>query len=334
MADQPRWRTPLCPRPGEDQGDPFVVEAPAGATGSRYYVYVSAPGFPVYSGDDLLDPSSWRRVGESYPGLGRDRWCWAPCVRYVPTAPRPWVMLYSRAVGAGDPAGHQGHKIRRADAQQPQGPFRDSGEVLTAELDFAIDPDVRVTPHGQTRLVFATDFVQDEPYGTGLVEADIDSELRRLSSEVQVVARGRADWQVYDPHRSMPWKHIPGVRWDRGDTVRWTTVEGPAGFTSPDGRAMVLYSGGNFAGLYGLGVLVEDRPGRWVDLSRSAEDLLLAPVPGAGLYGPGHCSVLTARGGDRFVCYHFRVQPQSPRQFTVVPLHWDHAKDRPCLTQD
>ena len=39
-------------------------------------------------------------------------------------------------------AAHIGHAIRRADAVAPEGPFQDSGEVLTPDLDFAIDPDV------------------------------------------------------------------------------------------------------------------------------------------------------------------------------------------------
>ncbi|MEP6853546.1 MAG: family 43 glycosylhydrolase [bacterium] len=331
-TDRPRWRSALCPYPEEDQGDPFLVEAPPDAgVVARYYVYVSAEGFPVYAGDDLADASSWRRIGESCPGLGRDPWCWAPCVRYIPGLARPWVMLYSRGAGAGDPAGHQHHQIRRADAARPEGPFRDSGEVLTPDLDFSIDPDVRVLPDGRLRLLFATDFVVDEPLGTGLVEADVDDELRRLTSALTVVARGHADWQVFDPQRSMPWKDVPGVQWDRGDTVRWTTLEGPAACTSPAGRPVVLYSGGNFTGRYGVGMVVEEASGQWHDVTASGDHLVLAPHPEVGLVGPGHCSVLTAPDGSTFLCYHFRPAPGEPRQFTVMALLWDADTDEPYV---
>jgi GH43 family beta-xylosidase len=323
----------LVPEPATDQGDPFLLEVPASERANhrfRYYVYVTGTGFPVYGSDDLLGPSGWRRVGESFPGLSRQHWCWAPCVRYVPGLVRPWVMLYSKAAGAGELLGHQRHRILRADSVSPAGPFRDSGEVLTAELDFAIDPDVRLAPDGTSWLLFATDFVQDEPYGTGIVQARISPDLRALESAPVVLARPRADWQLYEANRSMPWKQIPGVRWDRSETVRWSTIEGPAALESPGGRLVVLYSGGNYAGFYGIGVLAGTPDGGWVDLSPRPEDCLLAPRPAAGLFGPGHCSALTS-DGQSVLCYHFRHRPDAPRQFGIVALGWHSDTDLPYL---
>src|SRR3954452_20166744 len=177
--------TPFVPEPAVDQGDPFLLEVPVEQRSAglfRFYVYVSAPGFPVYGSDELLDPAGWRRVGDSFPGLGVDRWCWAPCVRYLPGLPRPWVMLYSRARGAGELEGHQQHRLRRADSTSPAGPFADSGEELTPDLDFAIDPDVCDDAAGLGWLYFAMDFVSDEPYGTGIVRARTSPDLRRLES--------------------------------------------------------------------------------------------------------------------------------------------------------
>jgi len=66
----------------------------------------------------------------------------------------------------------------------PAGPYVDSGEVLTADLDFAIDPDVRLRPDGTAVLTFATDYVDEQPYGTGLAEAPLDAELRRITGPV------------------------------------------------------------------------------------------------------------------------------------------------------
>jgi glycosyl hydrolase family 43 len=323
--------TPLCPEPAIDQGDPFLLEVPAVARAGlpfRFYVYVTAVGFPVYGANELLDPASWQRVGDSYPGAGVDRWCWAPCVRYIAGLDRPWVMLYSKADGAGEPAGHQGHRIMRADSTAPAGPFRDSGEILTSELDFAIDPEVCTRADGSTWLLFAADFVTDEPYGTGIVEARINAELRALESAPVVVARPSAPWQVYDPHRSMPWKTIPGVRWDQSQTVAWSTIEGPAALTSPHGREVILYSGGNFSGFYGIGVIAEGPHGQRDDLSPTPEHVLLGPQPDAGLFGPGHCSVLVSSGAT-YMCYHFRRRESSPRQFAIVPLAWDADTDLP-----
>ncbi len=238
-------------------------------------------------------------------------------------------MLYSRARGAGEVDGHRDHKIHRADSERPEGPFVDSGEVLTPDLDFAIDADVHPGPDGGSLLTFAADYVAEEPYGTGLVQAGISADLRRLSTPPRPVARPRADWQLYDPARSLPWKAIPGVSWTAGRTVRWYTMEGPVALTSPGGRPTMLYSGGNFAGFYGIGVLRQDPAGRWHDLSPTPDDCLLAPMPERGVHGPGHCSVL-ATGGRQLMCFHFRVSPDGPRRFGIVPLEWDRS-DRPYV---
>lgn len=318
-----RFGTPLAPEPDVDQGDPYLVEVPPGVDSRyRWYVYVTGAGFPVYGSEDLL---RWDRLGDSLAAAG-DAWCWSPCVRYVPGSPRPWVMLYSRARGVGEVDGHRDHRLRRADSAHPEGPFVDSGEELTPELDFAIDADVSAGPAG-LRLAFAADYTGDEPYGTGLWEAGITADLRRLTGPPRPVARSRSDWQLYDPARSMPWKRIPGVDWSAGDTVRWYTMEGPVALRSPAGRRTMLYSGGNFAGFYGVGALREE-PGRgWVDLSPTPAECLLAPMPERGVHGPGHCSVLDAAGGQ-LLCFHFRTDPDRPRQFGILPLRWDDA-DRP-----
>jgi arabinan endo-1,5-alpha-L-arabinosidase len=319
----------LAPEPDVDQGDPFLL---CDDTGSRacFFVYVTSPGFPVYAADDLLDPAAWHRVGDSMPDMDPQRWHWAPCVRHVPGLNRPWVMLYSKARGSGPVDGHIEHRIFRADSESPTGPFIDSGEVLTPDLDFAIDPEVHRRADGSTWLYFAQDFVGDEPYGTGIVAAPISADLRHLEQPPAPVARPSADWQVYDEHRSMPWKSIPGIEWLDGTTVRWSTIEGPAALTSPRGAEVLLYSGGNFAGFYGIGRISQDEAGRWVDRTPTPVEALLGPRPDEGLIGPGHCSVLQ-RDGATYCCYHFRAEPDAPRQFGIVPLRWDPISDLPEL---
>src|SRR5688500_6683427 len=138
---------PLHPEPA-DQGDPYLLAVPEGVPAAhRYYVYVTrdetsdgrggrpSPGaFPVYASDDL---ATWTAMGPSLREDATRRAHWAPCVWHVPGLDRPYVMLYSRSVGIGEEA-HVGHAIRRADAERPEGPFVDSGHVLTPDTDFAI----------------------------------------------------------------------------------------------------------------------------------------------------------------------------------------------------
>ncbi len=317
-----------CAEPNVDQGDPFIFRAPDGPGTWRYYVIVTGPGFPVYSSTDPGRAGSWERMGESFPGIGVHPWAWAPCVRFVPGLERPWVMLYSLAAGSGDPGGHQFHRILRADSLRPEGPYADSGDVLTADLPFAIDPDVTLRADGSLHFSCAADYTDAAPYGTGLFEAPIAQDLRSLLEPLRPMARATADWQVYLPDRSMPWLRIDGVDWDRGDTVRWHTMEGPAGLVSPGGQDFALYSGGNFADLYAIGLLSRNDDGHWTDLSADYTDCLLSQRPADDLWGPGHCSVV-----DRYVAYHFRARPELPRQFALAELVWN-VDDRPAIREE
>jgi len=314
---------PLLPEP-IDQGDPFLLEAPS-ASGAmhRFYVYATGPdpengwAFPLYGSDDL---STWRRIGMS---LQSDRTGshWAPCVRYVPALARPWVMLYSSAVGFRD-EGHIGHTLRRADAERPEGPFVESGEVLTPDLDFAIDADVYRMPDGGLRVAYAMDFVEDEPYGTGIVEAPISDDLTTITGERRLLARPQFDWHVYDAARVMPWKTIPGIDWSRR-AVRWHTVEAPVGgIVSPGGRPVYLYSGGCFFGFYAVGALVEEN-GVLHDVTDGEHNFVVRPEPVAGFFGPGHCSYLRVEGEGDLIMLHARFgSADSLRQMCLGRLVW------------
>ena len=321
----PRYR-PLLPE-ARDQGDPYALVPPPDA-GARFRCYVYTTGeepaagaaFPVYGSDDLI---AWHAIGESL-AVGEPTAHWAPCVVYRPDLDpaRPYVMLYSRAVGVGEQA-HVGHAIRRAVAAQPEGPFEDTGHVLTPELDFAIDPDVYRAPDGSLRLAFAMDFVDDEPYGTGIVEADLAEDLTHVIGEPRVLARPRHPWHVYEAERVMPWKAIPGVDWsDPARTVRWHTVEAPVGgLRSPTGDPVYLYSGGCFWGFYAVGALVE-RHGILEDVTDGERNFVIQPDPQRGFYGPGHCSLLRMDGRD-FLLLHARFgAPHAKRQMCLAPVGW------------
>lgn len=313
---------PLLPE-DEDQGDPFLF-APPPEAGARFRYYVYATGeqpaagiFPTYGANDL---TTWERIGFAFPAslpLAH----WAPCVAYLPGLARPYVMLYSRAIGLDEEA-HVGHVIRRADATAPEGPFADSGEALTTGYDFAIDPDVYRRPDGTLMLAFAVDFVEDEPYGTGIVEAPVAEDLTAIHGEPRLLARPSRDWHVFDAARVMPWKTIPGVDWAR-QTVRWHTVEAPVGgLRSPAGAPVYLYSGGCFFGFYAVGALRETADGL-EDVTDGERNFVVRPEPERGFHGPGHCSYLRLDGGEEVLMLHARFgSPEAPRQMCLARLRW------------
>jgi len=324
---------PLYPE-AADQGDPYLLAVPDGvAAAHRFYVYVTrdetsdgrggraTPGaFPAFASDDLV---AWHALGPSLDGDATRRAYWAPCVRHVPGLARPWVMLYSCSAGVGEEA-HIGHTIRRADAERPEGPFVDSGHVLTPDADFAIDADVYRAPDGSLRMAYATDFVADAPLGTGIVEVAVSDDLTRALSAATVLARPSEPWHLYDPARRMPWKRIAGVDWTV-DTVEWSTVEAPVGgLVNPRGRRVWLYSGGCYFGFYAVGALVEDDAGRPVNATRDGRGFVLRADPERGFHAPGHCAWFRGPDGGDYLITHARYgSPTAPRNATIVELRWD-----------
>ena len=312
---------PLCPE-RQDQGDPYILTVPDGIDAPyRYYVYTTGQwpdrgtAFPLYGSNDLL---TWRRLGEA---LKTDAGAahWAPCVVYRPGLKRPFVMLYSRSADLEN--GHAGHKIRRADSASPGGPFEDSGEVLTSNMSWAIDPDVYTGQDGRLKMAFCLDFVENAPLGTGIVEADINDDLSAISHQVRLLARPQYEWQVFDPARVMNWMTIPGVAKDQA--VRWSTIEATAGgLVSPKGEQVYLYSGGCFYGFYAVGALVgNDR--HLTDVSNGAANFVIQPHPERGFYAPGHCSILKLAEDEIYLMLHARFgDPNNPRQMCLAPLTW------------
>jgi len=332
-APRPVSYRPLFPEPA-DQGDPFLLAVPEGVPAAhRFYVYVTrdetsdgrggtaTPGaFPAFASDDLV---TWHPLGPSLRGDATRHAFWAPCVWYAPGLERPFVMLYSHGAGIGEQA-HIGHQIRRADAERPEGPFVDSGHVLTPDSDFAIDADVYRAPDGSLRMAYAADFVGDPPFGTGIVEVAVSEDLTRVLSAPTVLARPSEDWHLYDGARRLPWKRIPGVDWST-DTVVWNTVEAPVGgLVSPRGRRVYLYSGGCYFGFYAVGALVEDDAGQLVNVTRGDRGFVLRSLPEHGIHAPGHCAWFRTADGRDWLVTHARFgSPTAPRNATIVELRWD-----------
>ena len=323
---------PLFPE-AADQGDPYLVAVPDGvAAAHRFYVYVTrdetsdgrggrpeAGVFPAFASDDLV---TWKALGPTLEGDGLRKAYWAPCVRYVPGLERPWVMLYSTSIGIGELA-HIGHTIRRADSRRPEGPFVDSGHLLTPDADFAIDADVYRGPDGALRMAYATDFVHSAPLGTGIVEVHVSEDLTQVLSPPALLARPSEPWHLYDAARRMPWKDIPGVDW-RIDTVEWSTIEAPVGgLVSPTGKRTWLYSGGCYFGFYAVGALVENESGVIVNVTRHDRNFVLRADPDRGFHAPGHCAWFRAEGRDFLITHARYGSPTAPRNATIVELRWN-----------
>lgn len=316
-----------------DQGDPNIFEVPEAHRSKypyRYYAFVTDdsdygrkthPGFafPCYGSNDLF---SWTQLSVSLT-CDNDAARWAPCVNFLAHLERPFVMLYSRARGKNDEA-HVQHKIRRADSVAPEGPYVDSGEILTADLDFAIDPNIYRDQNGTLTMAFATDFVDGNPIGTGLAALPVSDDLRTSLGGMRVIARAKADWQMYDASRVMPWKEIPNVSWDRGDRVRWHCMEGPVGgITGPTGRRFCFYSSGNYSHFYAVGILEELEDGTFKDLSIDPTNCLLAPEPEKSFFSVGRIGVVHAPDGETYASFHARFgSPEAPRRLGLALLNW------------
>ena len=149
---------PLFPE-AADQGDPYLLAIPPGVPAAyRFYVYVtrdetsdgrggtaSAGAFPAFASNDL---ATWTPLGPSLQGDATRHAFWAPCVRYVPGLPRPYVMLYSHGAGTGEQA-HIGHQIRRADAEQR----KFTAGTTTTFFVFQAQRDLAVARNNELRAV-------------------------------------------------------------------------------------------------------------------------------------------------------------------------------------
>jgi beta-xylosidase len=134
--------------------------------------------------------------------------------------------------------------IRVATSKQPQGPYLDSGKMLTSE-QFAIDAHVFRDDDGQHYLFYATDFLEHSHIGTGTV-VDRFVNPFTLEGDPKPVTRAKYDWQVYDPERK-----------EKGG-VRWHTVEGPC-VLKRKGVYYEMFSGGNWQNKsYGVSYAITD----------------------------------------------------------------------------
>lgn len=281
--------------------DPFVLRADDG----RYVMYGTSPELPrdgrafqMLVSDDL---ATWHDAGGALAmpsALEEGMEYWAPEVAFAQG--RYW-MYYSR--GMGD----TGHQIRVASSVSPTGPFEDTGDVLTSDLPFAIDPSPYQDADGSWWLFYATDVVEGERPGT-VVAVQRLRDMTHLEGSRTIVLRASADWQRYESGRNI-----------YGGTHDWHTLEGPAVLDDGHGGCILLYSGGNWQ-TPGYGVAVATAPspsGPWLQDPEAQPVITSAST---GLIGPGHCSVLTDATGEHQLFLHAWDEALIRRQPHRLPL--------------
>jgi beta-xylosidase len=289
--------------------DPFVLKS----HGIYYAVGTGGGGnggkqpdgrvFPLLRSTDLVH---WEYRGGALTPLGTGAFdYWAPEI----AEKEGRFYLYYSALEPGETH----HRLRVAVADDPEGPYTDTGRLLLPEEPFSIDAHpFRDPADNRWYLFFARDYF-DGRAGTGLAVAPLADDMLSLSGPVQTVLRASADWHIFERNRPL-YDQV----WEA-----WHTVEGA--FVVPyAGCYYLLYSGGRWEGPdYGVGFAVADSVmGPYYEEPGLPGPTVLRGVEGKVL-GPGHNSVV--RGPDDqslYVVYHAWDTERTARRMCIDPLVW------------
>jgi beta-xylosidase len=279
--------------------DPFVLRHDG-----WYYAYGtdvradSRLAFEVLRSRDLV---AWNSLGRCLADLVRpSRDYWAP---EVAVDDGRFHLYYS--VGVED----RDHRLRVATARRPEGPFVDSGRVLTPDERFAIDASPFRDDDGQWYLFYARDRLEGERVGTSLV-VDRLVDMHALAGDPVPVLSATKDWQLFRAQREM-----------YGQVYDWYTLEGPF-VVKRFGRYWCFYSGGAWTGPgYGVSWAVADSPlGPWTEPPGDGPALLRTR---AGIVeGPGHNSIVVGPDGEDWIVYHAWDPKRTMRRMCIDRLEW------------
>ena len=303
-------RTYTNPVYAGDMPDPSVERI-----GSYYYAFGTTGNnrlldgriFTLLRSRNLVD---WQPLGGALvpPSENVNYQYWAPSI-----AENQGKYYLYYAMGGVEP---EHFVIRVGISDKPQGPYLDSGAILTdcESNRFTIDPFPFRDSDGRWYLFYACDFPYESPglhAGTGIV-VDRLINMTRLGCDRQVVVRPAYDWTLYESNR---WMSV------FDGTFNWHTIEGPC-VLKHNGKFYCFYSGSNWqTSRYGEDYVVADNP--------------LGPYTGAGdraralhgipdkVRGPGGISIVT--GPDRksqFIVYHAWDQQMKKRQMCIDRLVW------------
>ena len=279
--------------------DPFVLRHEG-----WYYAYGtdtiadSPRAFEVLRSRDLV---TWNSLGRCLGDLVRtSRDYWAP---EVAEHDGRFYLYYS--VGVGD----VGHSIRVATATRPEGPFTDTGRVLTPHERFAIDAHPFRDADGAWYLFYARDVLDGDRIGTSIA-VDRLVDMVTLAGEPRPVLRATADWQLFAAGREI---------YER--VVDWYTLEGPF-VVRRNGRLWLFYSGGAWTGPgYGVSYAVAGHPlGPWTEPAPNGPAVMRSRR--GELEGPGHNSVVVGPDGADYLVYHAWDRAHTARRMCVDRLEW------------
>jgi GH43 family beta-xylosidase len=287
--------------------DPFVLKSQG-----NYYAYGTGPVeqggrvFPVLKSSDLIH---WESLGGALEPLTNP-----PALNYwAPEAAERdgrFYLFYSASTTQSD----EHHRLRVALSDSPAGPFRDTGKILIPQLGFTIDASPFRDPNsGKFYLYFATDYEQEEPYGTGLAVVELADDMLSAASDPRPVSRASASWQVYENNRNYKGRVWPA----------WHCVEGPS-VLYHGGKYYCLYSAGAWYGEnYGVGFAVADHPmGPWRDDYAVHGPAVLKGIPGK-VVGPGHNSTVVGPDGQTdYMIYHAWDPDKTARRMCIDPIRW------------
>jgi beta-xylosidase len=204
-------------------------------------------------------------------------------------------------------------KMRVAVADQPEGPFEDSGKLLFPELEFSIDGHPYHDPVSKKwYLFYAKDFFDQRP-GTALAVIELADDMISTRGPDHTVIRPFSDWQIYERNR----------HWYDKDWPAWHTVEGAA-VAYKNGKYYCFYSGGNWQTPgYGVGCGVSDSiTGPYLDPWSETGASVLRSIEGK-LIGPGHNSVILGPDNETFfIVYHSWNAKRTKRQMSMDPIVW------------
>ncbi|HEX3624045.1 MAG TPA: glycoside hydrolase family 43 protein [Verrucomicrobiae bacterium] len=294
-----------------DMPDPSVKKF-----GSDYYAFGTTsdrrlPDGRIFTLLRSHDLAHWESLGGALvpPSSNPNYQYWAP---EITEANDKYYLYYAM----GDP-GVEHFVVRVATCDQPQGPFVDSGAVLS-DCDtngFTIDPFPFRDDDGQWYLFNACDFPYDSPgyhAGTG-IEVNRLLNMTTAGNDSHVVVRPAFDWTLYEAHRRMDVFHQT--------FAQWHTIEGPC-VVKHDGKYYCFYSGANWqTPRYGVDYVVADHPlGPYTGAGDHAR--VLHSVPGK-VFGPGGISIVTGPDGKtQYVIYHAWNRKMTERQMCVDKLEW------------
>jgi arabinan endo-1,5-alpha-L-arabinosidase len=286
--------------------DPFVLKTSGG-----YWAYGTGPGIdgreiPVLFSTDLV---SWESKSAALipPDELVGGTFWAP---EVAEKDGTFYLYYS----AGPKGNDADQRLRVARSKNPAGPFTDSGKLLMPDGGFSIDASPFMDPRDRKwYLFFATDYTDQEPYGTGLAVVPLGDDLMHVTAGPSLVVRASCDWQIYERNRD-----YKGKIWKA-----WNCVEGPFVVYHED-RYFCFYSGGAWhTENYGLGFAVADHPlGPWRDEFAVRGPTVLKGIP-EKVIGPGHNSVVLGPDGKtQFCIYHAWDAARTARRMCIDPIIW------------